>query len=479
MENSSSAIFFTFSYEEWSFAATLEIITSKFDNYKNIIWVDWASSYQKISEYPVSDKMYIYRIRKQLKKYLSKTILQDFLIQSKLKIIRITPDIKKIESNIEALASEVAYLELVARFRESKPVISSYQKLYEDYKKIFIEIYNSSQTIINQEKPSHVYIFNGRFLKERAVWEASKASHIPVFFYEKFNPGWIDRYHIFKSPTHSPEYRSSIMENFGAELMKNDLATFFDTGNQWFFNRKNGISQSYTEKQNQTIFRFEKPYLVFFHSSEDELITTDLVSKVWGNQISALSTLIKIMEKNQKYRLIIRIHPNLLHKSKKEIKEWNDFGTFIQDKYNWITYLEAQSAVNSYSLIEESSGVITVGSTIGVEAAYMGKRSILLGTAFHEKMGITYNPNNEKELWYYCNNSLTDSEKNEVKINALKYAAFHSLGGSKFKFSKSITKGTKTYYKFGELIIKKNKFIVLINKVYKYRLRHKLLINLK
>jgi hypothetical protein len=78
----------------------------------------------------------------------------------------------------------------------------------------------------------------------------------------------------------------------------------------------------------------------------------------------------------QKPSLVIRLHPNLLHKSRREIAKWLFFTEKLANDFSWIIILRPASKINSYSLLHKCAGVITVGSTIGVEAAYLEKRRI-------------------------------------------------------------------------------------------------------
>ena len=45
-----------------------------------------------------------------------------------------------------------------------------------------------------------------------------------------------------------------------------------------------------------------------------------------------------------------------------------------------------------------SETIITFGSTIGVEATYMGKKSISIGDSLYKELNCTYNPKSFREL---------------------------------------------------------------------------------
>jgi hypothetical protein len=247
------------------------------------------------------------------------------------------------------------------------------------------------------------------------------------------------------------------MNDFGVEMSKSDSKAFVRIGSDWFQDRQSGKTQKYTENQTRDLdLNLSKPYYVFFHSSEDELITTDLISKSWGNQISALEALIAVCEHLGGFDLVIRMHPNLLYKSKKEIGIWEDYGANVAKHKSWVHYIPPESPINSYALIEKSIGVVTVGSTIGVEAAFLNKKSILLGRAFHEDLGITQNPMDTVSLEKLLVRKLTHEELKDAQFNSIKYASFHAIGGTSFKWVVRRRKSRRNFYSFEDFKIERS-----------------------
>jgi hypothetical protein len=240
--------------------------------------------------------------------------------------------------------------------------------------------------------------------------------------------------------------------------------SFIKIGEKWFSDRALGLTQNFTKDQNSTLIRkTNKPFFVFFHSSEDELITTDLISSIWLDQISALKSLVSVINSIGTHDLVIRIHPNLSHKSNDEIDLWNRLAHELTILHPWITFLAYDNNVNSYSLIDRSDGVITVGSTIGVEAAFKEKKSILLGRAFHEDMDITLNPKNEAELRNFLLITIPLPEIISRRRNAVKYAAFHALGGIKYT-SVEVRRGRRLKYYYGHLNLSNSDLFALLLK---------------
>ena len=117
------------------------------------------------------------------------------------------------------------------------------------------------------------------------------------------------------------------MQDYGLRLQSSSPEEFQSVGGKWFNDRQLGVSQNFTRYQNQKpILDTLGNYVVFFHSSEDELITTDLTSISWGSQMEAINKLIKVVQDLQNLKLVIRIHPNLKYKSKKELNLFKLWG---------------------------------------------------------------------------------------------------------------------------------------------------------
>jgi hypothetical protein len=447
--------FFQFSYQEWPMATCLEVMKNQLNSGLGATLIDLTGKCRFEYEFPIADRFKIILVRTRLKKSKIYTTLRSEY-PTKFRVLSDSPNFdSKPDATLNKLAAEVAYLELIAVVREAEPSREKHKDRLRKYKQTFIHTYLGAIEILNKEKVDSVYLYNGRFLQERAVWEACLFLQIPIIFYEKFNPSWKNRYFLFQNPTHSPSYRSSIMLDFGVKFRDEDFSRYTAVGSKWFEGRMLGITQDYTKKQKDIIpLKFAKPFVVFFHSSEDELITTDLQSKTWGNQISALHSLIEVLEGVTGLNLIIRAHPNLLHKSKNEIELWRSLGAALEAKYSWISYVDSDSSISSYGLMMQAESIITVGSTIGVEAAFWGKKSILIGRAFHESMGMTLNPENLDQLREMLQLEFTQDEILARRSRALDYAVFHELGGDKFSNIEYSVWKNKDQYNFGRLILR-------------------------
>jgi len=441
---------FTFRNYDWMLATTFEIINEELNNEITIFWAHWAENLNFPREFLISEKIKNVRMKKRV---FNSDLIDKLNKNSKKSSLNFIP-LRRVnlatDQEIILLSRTTAYLELIARIRESKPDTEKYFRTLNRLESSYIKTYSAALETLMQMQPTTVYLYNGRFLQERAVSDCCDRLGIKVIFFERFNPSWDDRYYLFNESTHSPSYRSRIMLDFGAKFQKDSPQKFINVGAKWFNHRELGLTQHYTAKQSiSSELKLRRPFYVFFHSSEDELITTDLISETWSDQITTIRKLVNVVATIGTHDLVIRIHPNLNHKSLNEINLWKNLGIELTTLYSWITFLSQESQVNSYFLIDKSDAVITVGSTIGVEAAYKEKKSILIGRAFHENMDITLNPVSENELRQSLLQNLNIEDMSKRKENALKYAIFHELGGVNFEYVKLDKKRRLVYFYSG------------------------------
>jgi hypothetical protein len=127
--------------------------------------------------------------------------------------------------------------------------------------------------------------------------------------------------------------------------------------------------------------------LAIFTSSPDEL---EVSGHEWFTEASSRPSefIARVRELlPDDYRVVVRMHPNQrgdrTGQSEAMLKE-------LSATPGIVTF-GPRSRVSSYELLDRAHYVLTFGSTIGLEAVYWGKPSILAGRAIWEDMGITFN----------------------------------------------------------------------------------------
>jgi hypothetical protein len=286
--------------------------------------------------------------------------------------------------------------QIVTYLRDSSPCPSHTTSLFRKFQNLANKVDYSVRKILTTYPITDVYVYNGRFLPDSIVASRAKKRNLNVRYIETFASDWKDRYWIFQSPVHSSDYRSEIMFQYAESVSSERL---FDVSLDWFTDRKFGKSQNFTSRMKgeyRGSLNEAQKLIVFFHSSEDELITTNLAKSAWENQFKAIESLKEIVDRNSDWKLVVRVHPNLSTKSRQERKKWSFFGQKLSSES--VEFIPFDSTINSYDLLSYAAIVVTFGSTIGVEAVLAGKLSLLMSNAFHEPMGICRVVDNQEEI---------------------------------------------------------------------------------
>jgi hypothetical protein len=245
-----------------------------------------------------------------------------------------------------------------------------------------------------------------------------------------------DKFWEFEEPVHSTSYRAKVINNFIEEQFENKFEKYLNTGTAWYINRIQGTGQSFTSKQNLEFDnKNPKQTLVsYFTSSEDELTLLGLGDPAWGDQKSIIVKMAKLFANLGDINFVIRIHPNTNHKSSNEILRWKKFKRYLESSFSFIEVIDSLSKVNTYSLIKQSSLVITAGSTVNLEAAFLKIPNVLIGNGLYQDMEIAYMPKNYKEFSLNFNKYIENNKSVYFYVNAIKTAAFLNNGGLSFNF---------------------------------------------
>jgi len=127
--------------------------------------------------------------------------------------------------------------------------------------------------------------------------------------------------------------------------------------------------------------------LVVFTSSEDEM---EVAGDQWYTEASQdpvrfIRRLSEILQQRHcSYRILVRMHPNQAGDRTGRTRRMLE----SLRATSGVSVISPEKRTSSYDLLDRADAVLTFGSTIGLEAAYWGKPSILAGHAAWEKQGI-------------------------------------------------------------------------------------------
>lgn len=326
-----------------------------------------------------------------------------------------------------ALANEITTLTKNREINLSKniPIV---RILIESY----LQIYSAATNYIIENNIDRIFLFNGRFLHERAVWDAARAQGVQVMLFETTR----NRYFLRKEGFHSRENNQKVMlehwENSDLSLEKR-----LEIGSKYFLELRSRLRPFFTETKQD--FIINKPYFVYFSSSDDEAVGFwDEWNEPLGAQLECVRNLQIIFDKQNEFELIIRLHPNLKNKSDSQKSGW----LAIKDSKS-TKIVGPEEQISSYELLDNSVGSITFGSTIGLESAFALKPSLLMADCGYDLLGVVDKAASWTDVsnWISQNHKIANEELVNRKNNACIRGFFIATAGINFNYTTLVDVG--------------------------------------
>lgn len=279
-------------------------------------------------------------------------------------------------------------------------------------------IYECVLGYIAASNSNRIEFFNGRILPNFAVREAVVASGkeyavIEVAGYQR------QLVMVNNSMIHDFDYRQRALKQF-IESGKADLFL----GRKFFDDRRQGIATdtiSFTATQRSGLIDYdEKPILAVFTSSTDEF---DFLGDQWFTQASKdpASFIVRVAELvGDNYRVVVRMHPN-------QAGDYTGAAKRMQlelSQCELVELITPQDPQSTYELIDKSALVLSFGSSVGIEATYSAKPSILAGRAVWDFLDVAYYVTKPEDVKALVGAGLKEKKKDE----ALTIASYYMIG---------------------------------------------------
>lgn len=309
--------------------------------------------------------------------------------------------------------------------RNLKPLINDKAKIFFDecLRNAILTIIALNRAIDNFS-PQKIYLFNGRFADSRPVWEIALTRNIPFTTLEavsRINKKFRSKFE--NAIPHSINYRTKLINDFWDNKVDSQEQKM-QIGASFFERRRNAQysgDKIYVINQQRDLlpdnFQKEKHNIVIFNSSEDEFasIGAEFSEKaLFKSQLDGLKFIKEQLKNNSNINVTLRIHPNL---SKIKYRYATELLSLRDENFDVI---EGDSPISSYALLEAADSVIVFGSTMGIEAVYWKKPSILLGGALYYNLGCCYTPQTDEELIQLLHTKLQPKDT----LPALKYGYY-------------------------------------------------------
>ena len=290
----------------------------------------------------------------------------------------------------------------------------------------YLEVYSATKIKIEKNGINRVHVFNGRFLHERAVWDCAKNLEIETFIFETTRDRYFQRTEGFHNRTSNQKY---MLGHWAASLDSEEAK--FVIGSK-YFSELRSKSNPFQVQQGKFV-TMAKDFFVFFSSSDDEAVGFwDEWNEPLGDQIEAIKKLQEIFELQNDFNLVIRLHPNLINKSNSAVENWS-----VIEPINNSIVVGPSEKISSYDLLDKCVGVISYGSTLGLEAAFSLKPSLVLADSGYDQIGAV----DKAKTWNEVNDWLNTGYKLDLKSlkerqrNATIRGYFLATGGIPFKNS--------------------------------------------
>ena len=297
------------------------------------------------------------------------------------------------------------------------------KRLLREFLASSILVYETVCALILQLRPEAVVLFNGRFATTRAVLRAAEDCGTKPLIHERGCDK--DHYWIATEPIHDPDYVQKCIRAFWHPAL-------LESGGEFFQGRRGRVEKSwFSFTKLQVVGKLPVAltenfrWAVFFTASEDEYaaIGDKYKNPAFPTQIDAIHAVYNVVRELPEYRFCIRVHPNVRNSCKEQIAFW---------KYLSLpgaVVVSADEDCDSYAILDRAHVVCTYGSTMGIEATYWGKPSLLLSRSIYDRLGVAFSATNSNEIRDFL---LTP--KVYPRAAALKYGAFFSRFGTRFKY---------------------------------------------
>jgi hypothetical protein len=276
---------------------------------------------------------------------------------------------------------------LVSVCRDPEPDLVRWGSLLERFITSSWQVYQQSLQFIDQHRPDRIYVFNGRFAAMRAVLRAAEARQIDCFLHER----GCDQNHYEIYENHLPHDIDGIDRVIRQLWNNGDPALREGIGASWFHDRVNRVEKSwhsFTKQQQSGLlpsnFSSHRNNLSIFCSSDDEFVAIGdkWQNKIYPNQVIAIRQIAESMLTAQpETHLYLRVHPNLTKVDNARKREMMGLSSPN------LTVIAPDAGVDTYALMKASDKTVSFGSSVGIEAVFWDRASVLLGPCLYQHLG--------------------------------------------------------------------------------------------
>ena len=314
-------------------------------------------------------------------------------------------------------------------FNVYHPIVKDFLVVYDEIGSISASLYNNVVKLIAEYEIQKVYMFNGRLAINRSVLRACEACKTEFVCLEYALKGSSFQ-EVYNSYPQNPA-----MVYYDYQMLKVDHNVA--EGHSFYkAMRSNKAMNAHTKDfivgQIPNNFDREKINIAIFLSTLTEVVAlkefdSELIPMF--NSTLVVAAIAEAMLGNPDFHFYLRAHPNIASgNSSQQLKE---LSVLANMGYENLTIIWPSDCIDSYALLQNSDKVLSFGSTVGIEATYYGKPSILLGTAFYAWTDGVYKPKSFSDaISLICQKDLPPKSQTE----ALKFGMVMAERGTPFRY---------------------------------------------
>ncbi len=288
------------------------------------------------------------------------------------------------------------------------------------------QAFTLTQELIAEYKPDSVLIFNGRFGVAKGISEAARIAGVRRLFHELVSTH--DRFYLSDFPIHNvPNTRKDLAESWASAPEGRELVAA-----QYFTRDRGGIALFETQfmghqQRCHNVPDTGRRRIAYFMSSIDEFAAVEdgFENPLFESQHAAVEWLASWVRERRDCELVIRMHPRMGLLADREQAWWDSLAAVN------VLVLEPSSPVDSYELAASAARVVCYHSSMGVEASYAGKVSILVGDADYCGLDCVYEPGTVDELSRML---MDEALTPKPQRNCLPFGYQRLMRGDKFAF---------------------------------------------
>lgn len=292
---------------------------------------------------------------------------------------------------------------IVSICRDPEPDLEKHGAMLQRFLKTAWQAYTQTIEFIERKREQNkrldrIYIYNGRFAGMRGVFRACQKLGVDCYLHER----GCDAKHYELLKNHLPHdiemIQKAIIDGWNA-AESNPKRIEIASG--WFHDRINRVEKawhSFVKDQESgrlpSSFDKSRKNVAIYCSSDDEFVAIgkEWQNEMYPNQVVAIDAIARDMLLAQpQTQIYLRVHPNLKGVDNQRLRD------MLSLDYSNLTVIAPDAPVDTYALLKSCDTVVSFGSSVGSEAIFWDKPSVLLGPCFYEKLGGVYRSRDHEE----------------------------------------------------------------------------------